>query len=802
MRKKVLLLFFLILPLSLLAQGKDGDVRLTKLFNFDWKFQKGESKDASSVNFDDSGWRKLDLPHDFQIEQPWDKKASGGRGYKEMGTGWYRKTFKADSSWKGKRILLDFEGVMLWGEVWFNGKKMVDMDFGYLGYEADITKYINYEKDNVIAVYTSTGKKENSRWYTGGGISRDVYLIVKDSISIARNGIFITTPEITEQSANINVQVELEGISNEQLDVEINAKIFSPDGKLVTESRMVAPKGKKTKTVEIPLPTMTVQTPRLWSCETPNLYTAELTLLHRGKVVDRMEETFGIRTVEFSKDFGLKLNGKKVFLKGIANHHDLGALGAAVHDFAIERLFLQLKKFGFNHVRTAHNPYSKSFMKLADKHGILIVDELCDKWSEDQYWPGRKSFFDLWYKIVPEFIKRDRNHPSIIMWSLGNELQHREDLIGFQTGDWGVTTYRMLDVLVKRYDPTRKTTVAMFPCRADAVTRHDPSFRTNFNPPELSLVTDIASYNYQYPTYRKYLEKHPNLIVYQSEAGTTELGSAYYEMDYDKMVGLAYWGAVEYWGESNQWPKKGWNYSFFNHALNPYPQAYVMKSIFEEEPLVRIGVVDSEEESFEWNDAKVGRTPISSHWNRTPDSNLNLFTYTNADEVELLLNGKSIGVQKNNRQDKRRRNSIFWKNVPYGKGGKITAIARNAGKEVARHQLETTGEPKKLIAEIENTDWKADGMDLQYLRVYAVDSRGRVVPTATNELTFEVSGEATITATDNGDHFTDNLFINKNRKLHQGFAMVILRSTQTAGKVKVKVSSKELKGVEKELLTK
>ena len=801
--KKLILLSLLTLQFGLLAaQNADGQGRLSRLFNFGWKFHAGDLKDAYSVNYDDSSWRVLDLPHDFQIEQPWDKGAGGARGFKAMGTGWYRKTFKTDPEWKGKRVLLDFEGIMLIGDVWVNGQKVGGTDYGYIGFETDITKLLRYDADNVVAVSASTGKKGGSRWYTGGGLFRDVHLLVKDYVSIARHGVFISTPKITEQSADINVQVEVEGISGKQLDVEINARIFSPKGELVTETKGMAPKKNKLATVEVPLPVVAVSNPQLWSCETPNLYRAEITLVRDGKVIDNVTEKFGIRTLEYSPEFGFKLNGKKLFLKGIANHHDLGAVGAAAFDRAIERQFELLKKFGYNHVRTSHNPYSKSFMELADKHGILIVDELIDKWSDKSYWGGRVPFTQLWYKMIPEWIKRDRNHPSVIMWSIGNELQMREDLAGFPTGDWGVTTYRIFDVLVKRYDSTRKTTVAMYPSRAGAISRKDADFNKKVLPPELSTVTEVASFNYRYPDYAKYLVACADFLVYQTEATSRVLTAPIFAMHRDKMVGLAYWGAIEYWGESNGWPKKGWNYSFFNHALEPYPQAYLIKSAFSDEPLVHIGVVDSEKESIEWNDVIVGRMPLSSHWNRAEGSKQNLFTYTNADEVELLVNGKSLGIQKNKRDDIRSRNMIYWQNIPYGKGGNIIAIARNNGKEVARHMLETTGKAKALKIELENADWKADGMDLQYVKVYAVDSKGRVVPATEGEVAFEVSGEAKLIAVDNGDHMTDELFSGNHKKLHQGFVMAILRSNQTSGNVKIKASLKGLKSAEKKMMTK
>lgn len=544
--KNFILLSFLVLQ-SVLVFAQEQP-RVSQLFNFDWKFRAGDLKEAQLVTYDDDDWRVLDLPHDFQIEQTWDESAGGARGFKAMGTGWYRKHFKANPAWKGKRVLLDFEGIMLVGDVWVNGRKVGSTDYGYLGFETDITDLLKYDEDNVVAVWASTGKKDGSRWYTGGGLFRDVHLVIKNPIAIARHGVFVSTPKITEQRAEVSVQVELEGIRNKSLDIEINARILAPDGKTVAGTRGKAPQKSKLQTVEVSLPIVTVDSPGLWSCETPNLYTAEVSLVQDGKVIDCVTETFGIRTLEFSPDFGFKLNGKKLFLKGISNHHDLGAVGVAAFDRAIERQFQLMKRFGYNHIRSSHNPYSESFLKLADKYGILVVDELIDKWSDNSYWGGRVPFTQLWYQMIPEWIKRDRNHPSVILWSLGNELQMREDLAGFPTGDWGVTTYRIFDVLVKRYDKTRKTTVAMFPARAGAIGKNEPEFNTKVYPPELATVTEVSSFNYRYLNYAQYLEKCPHMTVYQSEATTNELAAPFFGMDHDKMVGLAYWGAIEYWG--------------------------------------------------------------------------------------------------------------------------------------------------------------------------------------------------------------------------------------------------------------
>jgi beta-galactosidase len=801
MKRNFLLTFLLYGAITFIySQENTVGTRILQLFNFDWKFKAGDIQNAQNPSFNDADWRSLDLPHDFQFEQPWDKEAGGARGFKAMGTGWYRKTFHADPIWKGKRVFIDFEGIMLLGDVWLNGEKIGNTEYGYLGFESDITKLLKYNEPNVLAVRASTGPSGGSRWYTGGGLYRDVYLIVKNDIAIARNGIFITTPSVSDDKAEINIQVDIEGFRGKTNQLEIIAKIVSPDGKIAAETKGMAPNRANRWVEEVKLPTTTVTQPKRWSCETPNLYKAIVMLILDGKPVDEITESFGIRTIEFSKEFGFKLNGKKVFLKGISNHHDLGAVGAAAYETAIARQMDVLKKFGFNHIRLSHNPYSKAFLRLADEKGILIVDELYDKWSNKSYWGGRKSWTELWFDHMSEWIKRDRNHPSVILWSFGNELQMREDLAGYNTGDWGVTTYRLMNVVAKRYDPTRLTTVAMFPARAGGIGKNHPDFNIKIIPPELATVTEVSSFNYRWMNYQDYLKHAPHMIMYQSEATTNELLAPFYGMDQEKMVGLAYWGAIEYWGESNGWPKKGWSYFNFNHALEPFPQAYLIKSAFNDVPLVRIGVIDKESDKIDWNDQTIGTADVSSHWNRENGKSYNLYTFTNADEVELFVNGKSLGVKKNNIEVSKR-NMILWQNVPFTPG-KVTAVARSNGKEIARHQLETTGKAVAMKLEPENTDWKADGMDLQYVKVYAVDSKGRIVPDAVGKVTFEVTGQAKLIAVDNGDHFSDELFDGNARELHNGFAMAVLRSNRQAGEVKIKITSKGLKSAERTFLTK
>lgn len=781
--------------------GINAQERTSTLLNFGWKFHLGDIENAWKTDFDDSDWRSLDIPHDYQMELPWDQKSGGARGFKPMSDAWYRKTFRADEGWKGQKVLLDFEGMMAYGDIYFNGSKVGSIPYGYLGAEFDISKLINWEGDNTVAVKTSTGRLDASRWYTGGGLFRDVHIYTKNPVNITRHGLFITTPNISDSKADVSLQVEIEGAQAKRYKMSLTAKIYSPKGDVVAETSCEVPSYIKASLNTVNMPLAEVKNPQLWSCEEPNLYRAEVTLTKDGEIVDKTDDTFGIRTIEFTEEEGFKLNGKKVFLKGVANHHDLGALGAAAFEDGIERLVKTLKEFGYNHIRTSHNPYSPALLRMADKYGILIVDELFDKWQQGgANWVASIPFDQLWYKAETEWIRRDRNHPSVIMWSFGNELQIQEAWAGLPTNDWGITTYRLMKVLAQRYDPTRKTMVAMFPARANAI-RNDPEWEGNFTPPELSLATDIAAYNYQYPAYKGYLEHAPHLIIYQSEATSNDLLGPFVGMNRDKMVGLAYWGAMEYWGESNGWPKKGWNFSYFSHNLDPYPQAYLIKSAFTDEPMCRIGVQEGKGEEMMWNDNLVGTTFISSHWNRAEGSKQEVWVYTNAEEAELIVNGQSLGTKKNDGEGNKT-NRILWSGVEYGKGGKIVAIARKAGKEVARHELQTTGKAVALKIEAEDNNWRADGMGLKYVHVYAVDSKGNHVPTGQADVKFELSGEATIHAIDNGDHYTDELFNVNPKKLYKGQALAILRSTHTAGNVTLKVSSPTLKGTTAKFVTK
>lgn len=804
MKKGFLLILMSVMAVLPVLAAEDSQ-RIVQTLNFGWRFHAGDVTGAESVSFDDSGWQTVDVPHDYQIHQPWivpdkDEKADNSdaasnvksrlssRGFKEMGIGWYRKTIIPDDSWKGRRVVLDFEGIMLVGDVYLNGERIGGTDYGYLGFDADISKLLKYGQPNVIAVKANTQRPENSRWYTGGGLFRDVNLIVTDAQQyFTRNPLYITTPQVSESKAVVKIQAEMACYLKIE-ELKVNTKILDAEGNAIYDETKDIPFNRGQKINEHLVDSITLSSPNLWSCESPYLYKAVVTFLRPdGSVADRVSENFGVRWIEYSPEFGFKLNGKKVIFKGIANHHTLGALGAAAYPRAMEKRIQMLKDFGFNHIRTSHNPYSKSFLDLCDKYGMLVVDELYDKWLT-QFAGGRVEWVNLWQHDVPEFIRRDRNHPSVVMWSLGNELQTYWSL---PYSDWGVTPYRLQRELLHRYDTTRPVTVAMHP--------RGRSLETDSLPAPLVHETDIAAYNYRYMYFPGDGRRFPNMIFYQSEANTAMMGPNYYEMDLDKVVGLAYWGMIDYLGESNGWPAKGWAQGIFDLSLEPKPIAYFLRSIFKpEEPVVHIGIIDSDDNTV-WNDVKVGTQRMSDHWNRKDGSSMSLYTYTNADEVELFVNGKSVGVKKNTK-DPKQRNKLKWDNVKYEKGC-IEAVARTAGKVVARHKIETATDAVRLKVAADNVGWKADGMDLQHVRIEAVDKKGRRVQGARDKLTFSVEGPAEIVGVINGDITSDELTVGNTRRLYNGTATVILRAKRNPGKVTLSVKADGFKTVNQILNT-
>lgn len=822
MNKKTILFASLLLSgLPLMGTlSADAAVRDTISINQGWQFHRGDVKNISELKTTQSGDDVVNLPHDFLIGQDWvapdaserpDNSDAGSnvrsrlssRGFKEMGIGWYRYELTPKDEWKGKRIVLDFQGIMLVGDVYLNGQRIGGTDYGYLGFDIDLSKLLKWGQPNEIAVKADTQNPNNSRWFTGAGLYRDVNLIVTNKdLFFPRHPLFIRTQgnrEVKIKAEIINQQKVAKGQTAAKMPVGV--RILDADGKVVAEQKNDIHFNAKWRDREYELPSISLENAKLWSPDSPYLYTAEVTLYDsEGNIADQIKEPFGVRTIEIIPQKGLLVNGKKVLLKGYANHHTLGALGAAAYPRAIEKRLKLMKEFGMNHIRSSHNPYSEDFLKLCDKYGILVVDELYDKWLT-QYAGGRVDWESLWQKDVPEWVKRDRNHPSVVMWSLGNELQQYSNL---PFNDWGVTAYKLQKELLHRYDDTRLTTVAMHP--------RYRNLETDSIPADLAIETEVNSYNYRYMYFPGDSKRYPEKTFYQSEASVAAMGPNFYEMDRDKVIGLAYWGAIDYLGESMGWPVKGWNQGVFDLSLQPKPDAYFVKSMFTDEPTVHIGVIEKSGGNIQWNGINVSAGKLSENWNREAGEQVSLYTYTNGDEVELFLNGKSLGVKKNS-NDPKLRARIKWDNIAYAPGT-LVAVAKKNGKVVARHQIETTGEAValKLVPDVET--WHADGKDLMHVRIYAVDKKGRRVlnmkdAKAFDKLTFQVKGDANIVAVDNGNIASDELHIGKTqleksiqRNLFQGSALVILRAGNKPGKIGLSVAGEKMKAKKLVLNTK
>ena len=820
-RKTILFASLLLGGLPLMGTlSADAAVRDTISINQGWQFHRGDVKNIAELKSTQSVDDVVNLPHDFLIGQDWvapdaserpDNSDAGSnvrsrlssRGFKEMGIGWYRYELTPKDEWKGKRIVLDFQGIMLVGDVYLNGQRIGGTDYGYLGFDIDLSKLLKWGQTNEIAVKADTQNPSNSRWFTGAGLYRDVNLIVTNKdLFFPRHPLFIRTQgnrEVKIKAEIINQQKVAKGQTAAKMPVGV--RILDADGKVVAEQKNDIHFNAKWRDREYELPSISLENAKLWSPDSPYLYTAEVTLYDsEGNIADQIKEPFGVRTIEIIPQKGLLVNGKKVLLKGYANHHTLGALGAAAYPRAIEKRLKLMKEFGMNHIRTSHNPYSEDFLKLCDKYGILVVDELYDKWLT-QYAGGRVEWESLWQKDVPEWVKRDRNHPSVVMWSLGNELQQYSNL---PFNDWGVTAYKLQKELLHRYDDTRLTTVAMHP--------RYRNLETDSIPADLAIETEVNSYNYRYMYFPGDSKRYPEKTFYQSEASVAAMGPNFYEMDRDKVIGLAYWGAIDYLGESMGWPVKGWNQGVFDLSLQPKPDAYFVKSMFTDEPTVHIGVIEKSGGNIQWNGINVSAGKLSENWNREAGEKVSLYTYTNGEEVELFLNGKSLGVKKNS-NDPKLRARIKWDNIAYAPGT-LVAVAKKNGKVVARHQIETTGEAValKLVPDVET--WHADGKDLMHVRIYAVDKKGRRVlnmkdAKAFDKLTFTVKGDANIVAVDNGNIASDELHIGKTqlektiqRNLFQGSALVILRAGNKPGKIELSVAGEKMKAKKLVLNTK
>ncbi|MHA7941572.1 glycoside hydrolase family 2 TIM barrel-domain containing protein [Formosa sp. 3Alg 14/1] len=818
--KKLLLIVLLLVNAFAVVSCAEGnaseDVPREKInFDEDWKFSKGDFPTASKSEFDDASWEQLDVPHDWSIKGPFLKTNPAGNvgAYALGGIGWYRKSFTLDKSDANSKIDIEFGGVYMNSEVWINGNYLGKRPFGYISFNYDLTPFLNFEGENIISVRVDNSKEPSARWFTGSGIYRHVWLVKTQKLHIDRYGVYVTTKSIKNNEAVIELKTAIKNEEADSKDYRLVNEIYTSDNVLLSSEETTATLASSKE--ENIVQNITVGNPELWSPESPYLYKVKTKIMVGNTLVDQVETNMGIRDFSFSADNGFTLNGKNIKLKGVNNHSDLGALGAAINDRVLERRLEILKAMGCNAIRTAHNPPSATLLDLCDKMGFMVMDEAFDEWIES--WPfgnkvkegkakyGYHLYFDEWAeKDLTELIKRDRNHPSIILWSVGNEIPDA----CFEEGT--VRLKRLMSV-VREHDNTRPITCG--------ITHMHLANESGF-----ASALDVTGYNggggsvfmYEkdhetYPERKFVATEVPHTFQtrgeYQSQSwyrGANPLGgimkvpnlseeevfgdiSKYYSSSYDNsivrisardswkmtrdfsfMSGEFRWTGFDYLGESMfGWPAKLFNFGVIDMCGFPKDAYYFYQSQWTEEPMVHI--------LPHWN------------WKGKEGVKIPVVAYSNCDSVELFLNGESLGVQS-----MKDTMDVVWQ-VPY-KAGILEAKGINNGKVVAEKKIETAGDANKIELLADRDVINAGGKDVVHIEVNILDAEGRFVPKALNNITFKVEGEATILAVDNGDPKSEESFVGNERSAFNGKCLVILKTTKKAGDIKLTASSDGLVG--------
>jgi beta-galactosidase len=782
---------FIFLPFS---KGYGQQTRTVADFDKGWHFQLGDAPGAENASFSDAGWRKLDLPHDWSIEGTFskDNPATPEGGALPGGIGWYRKTFTVPASDKNKLLYIDFDGVYQKSTVWINGHQLGFRPNGYISFRYELTPYLNFGGENTIAVKVDNSVQPNSRWYSGSGIYRNVWLVTTNKIAIDHWGTYITTPEVNDKSAKVNLQIKVKNYAGASA-VTIKTIIYDAAGKEVSASGSIISKADLKDTVFETKQNLTINTPVLWSVEHPYLYKVITTVVAGNKVADIYTTTLGIRYFNFDADKGFSLNGKPLKILGVCDHHDLGSLGAAVNYRALERQLQMLKAMGCNGIRTSHNPPAPELLDLCDKLGFIVMDEAFDCWEVEKVKYDYHLYFKDWHKRdLEDQVKRDRNHPCVIIWSIGNEIPQQGDTSALRIAP-------ELAAIVHSLDTTRPITTAN--------DRPDTS-----NKIIKSGAIDLIGYNYHEYSYATFHDRYPGkkFIATETTSGLEMRG--YYEMPSDSIriwptswdkpfehpgnTVSAYDNTRPPWGSTHEatW-KVMKKYDFlsgmfiwtgFDYLGEPTPYSWPSRSSY-------FGIIDlagfPKDVYFMYQSEWTNKTVlhIFPHWNWEPGKLVDVWAYyNNADEVELYLNGKSLGIKKKTGDDLH----IMWR-VKY-EPGTLKAVSRKNGKVVLTREIHTAGAPAKIELVADRTNIKADGKDLSFITVKILDKDGNVVPTANNLVNFKINGEAFIAGVDNGDETNHDPFKAAYRKAFNGLALAIVQAKEKAGAVTFTATSEGL----------
>ncbi len=680
-----LLILFMLSSASCLRQH---DYRRETNLDAGWKFHLGDIPGAEAPGYDDSQWRALDLPHDFSVEAgvKENNPSSTAGGYFEGGIGWYRKTLNIPGDYAGKTIYLFFDGVFMNGEVWVNGRKAGKRSYGYVSYYDDITSLVTPGKKNVVAVRVDNSGQPVDRWYSGSGIYRDVRLLAVNPVHVSPWGTYIRNLSVSDQKAEMIMTTSIRNVTSGKRPVQIISHIYDPSGQKVTVANSGIFNAGNTAGID---QVFTIESPDLWSPDHPVLYEAVTDILSDDNtILDTYTTRFGVRQAEFSPDSGFMLNGRKLMMKGVCLHHDLGCLGSAYYPEVMRTRLQTLKDCGVNAIRLSHNPYAPDVLDLCDEMGFVVIDEMYDKWETE--WGGyrgtKEPFMKTWRNDLSDFVRRDRNHPSVVLWSVGNETTEQLD-----NPERGVEILEMLKDQVAMFDSTRPVTCALHP--------------GGELPSRFIHHVDVVSYNYQVEHFREWKDQYPGYVFLGSETKVLQEGTVddYNHPDFSKNTwfmlspadaGQFIWAGIDYLGESRGWPDIGIRTGFINTCGDVKPYGYFTKSLYSHEPFMHLTVLDpklaGELNALQtWQKIWYG-PPLVEHWNFNEKDNdsLTVIPFTNVPEVELWLNGQSLGRKERSTSP----GGVVMYRVPYRKGT-LMARATDNGKVMAEDSLTTAADP-------------------------------------------------------------------------------------------------------------
>jgi beta-galactosidase len=792
------MLLFALLPNHLTAadlsrqSAAAADARVTQDFDANWLFSKGDFASAMMRSFDDSVWRQVNVPHDWSSDGPFSVEYGSGNGFAPGGIGWYRKYFKVDANQKGRAVAIEFDGVYDYSQVWVNGQFVGGRPYGFSSFQLDLTPFVKFgSDDNLIAVRVDHSRFADSRFYTGSGIYRNVRLVITDKLRIAHWGVSVTTPKIKSDSAVVRIETTVENSSVDKRKFSLQSDIVAPGGEIVAS--LTTSKSAAGNSVQTLMQEMKISRPELWSPDSPSLYTLKSIVKSGEAVVDETETPFGIRTATFDAAKGFFLNGKDLKIKGVCLHHDAGPIGAAVPDKVLERRLLTLKEIGVNAIRTSHNPPDPALLDFCDRLGFLVMDEAFDEFTpmKNKWVTGRNNgvpshfgygeMFEQWSVTdLQDMVRRDRNHPSIILWSIGNEVDYANDpfsdpVLGADyrpqnpPAENMVTLAKPLIAAVKSLDRTRPVTAAMANvAMSDAV--------------GLAALLDADGYNYQEPRYAADHRKYPQRILYGSENSTQY--AAWLAVKTNAFIsGQFLWTGADYLGEGNAWPNRASGAGLLDLCSFKKPLAWFRQSLWSDKPMVYLCASGSFGGGFGGGGGRRGFGGAES-WNWQSNTTVSVQCYANCPEVELSLNGKVIGVKKLSEAV----NGVLRWQVPF-EPGTLKAVGRANGQDVCGYVMKTAGSPSRIELLPDATQLRDDGKDVSHVEFRVVDENGVRVPDAIPEVSFEMTGPASLLGIGNGDvNNIEDCKTNMHRAF-QGHGLAILQVTTTPGSITLKATT-------------